>query len=335
MAFTGQKLTISGAPDELLPVASPTGGDPTSVATFVAGSQVMSGTSSGLAVTQTGPAKSVNTPVTFAMSPYTVLSPDIVIMCATSGGAISIVLPTAVSSANRTIRVMDASGSAATNNVTVTVSGGGTISGAANYVINSAYGTVGLISNGSVWYVTDKVAAAASSSVLTLIETKTLSSVNSVTFSGLDGDTQLVYFLQGQVLFNTVGSTARLTLRPNAASTNFKTALLGNSTAGGGPYTSTSTAGFLLHGLFKGNAAQVQFNGYLNASSTFVTNGRRTWAGVAAVYNNTGPDGENWQSSGVWTVDAAGNNMTSLQAILDDPGVTMSGSISLYRLSRT
>ena len=86
MAFNGQKLTLSGAPDELIPVVSPTAGEPTAVATFIAGSQVMAGTSSGLSITQIGPATAVNTPVTFAMSPYTVVSSDIVLMCATSAG---------------------------------------------------------------------------------------------------------------------------------------------------------------------------------------------------------------------------------------------------------
>ena len=159
MAFSGQKLTLSGAPDELIPVISPTAGEPTAVATFIAGSQVMSGTSSGLSVTQIGPAAAVNTPVTSAMSPYTVVSSDILIMCATSGGAISIVLPAAASSSNRIIQVVDASGSAASNNVTITVSGGGLINGSASYVINLAYGTATFFSNGAFWTVTDKIAS--------------------------------------------------------------------------------------------------------------------------------------------------------------------------------
>jgi hypothetical protein len=157
MAFSGQKLTLSGAPDELIPVISPTAGEPTAVATFIAGSQVMSGTSSGLSVTQIGPAAAVNTPVTSAMSPYTVVSSDIVLMCATSGGAISVVLPTAASSTNRVLQIIDAAGSAASNNITVTVSGGGTINGSASYVVNTAYGTATFVSNGTFWLVANQV----------------------------------------------------------------------------------------------------------------------------------------------------------------------------------
>lgn len=154
MAFTGQKLTFSGAPDELVPVVSPTVGDPVSVATFIAGSQVMSGTSSGLAVTAIGPSKSVGTAVTNAMSPYTVLPADVRLQCSTGGGAISIVLPTAASSSDRIIQVVDASGSAATNNITVTVSGGGSINGSASYVINSAYGNATFVCVGGAWIAT-------------------------------------------------------------------------------------------------------------------------------------------------------------------------------------
>jgi hypothetical protein len=159
MAFSGQQLTLSGAPTELIPVVSPTGGEPTAVATIVNGGTIMSATSSGVALTQIGPATAVNTPVTFAMSPYTVVAADIVLMCATSGGAISVVLPTAASSTNRVIQVVDASGSAASNNVTITVSGGGTINGSASYVINLAYGTATFFSTGAFWVVTDKIAS--------------------------------------------------------------------------------------------------------------------------------------------------------------------------------
>lgn len=122
--------------------------------TLINNTPVMSMTSTGVSMAQVGPATSTGTPVTNAMSPYTVLSSDIVLMCATSGGAISVVLPTAGSSANRVVQVLDASGSASTNNITVSVSGGGTINGAATNVINSAYGSVTFISTGGVWIAT-------------------------------------------------------------------------------------------------------------------------------------------------------------------------------------
>lgn len=159
MAFSGQQLTLSGSPDELIPVISPTGGEPTAVTTIVNGGTIMTATSSGVAVTQIGPAAKVNTPVTFGMSPYTVLAADVVLMCATSGGAISVVLPTAASSTNRVIQVVDATGNAAGSNITITVSGGGLINGSASYVINLAYGTATFFSTGAFWVVTDKIAS--------------------------------------------------------------------------------------------------------------------------------------------------------------------------------
>jgi len=92
------------------------------------------------------------------MSPYSVGASDVTLLCSTSG-AISVVLPTAASGTYRVIQVIDASGAAAANNITVTVSGGGTINGSGSYVINSAYGTATFLSTGSFWVVVDKVTA--------------------------------------------------------------------------------------------------------------------------------------------------------------------------------
>ena len=160
MAFTGYKLTVPGFPDQLVPLSTPTGVDATQVATIIDGSTVMTGSSSGLSIASVGPVSQVGTAVTNAMSPYAVASTDTRLDCATSGGAISIVLPTAASSTNRVIQVVDTAGSAGTNNITVTVSGGGTINGSASYVVNSAYGTATFVSTGAFWVVTDKIAAA-------------------------------------------------------------------------------------------------------------------------------------------------------------------------------
>ena len=52
----------------------------------------------------------------------------------------------------RIIIVKDESGAANVNNITVTTQGAETIDGAATYVINTAYGTVRLYSNGTNWF---------------------------------------------------------------------------------------------------------------------------------------------------------------------------------------
>lgn len=157
MAFSGQQLSFSSGPDELLPIGSPTG-EPTIVRTIVDGTTVMTATSAGVSITPSGPEIQLSTPITPAMSPYNVALTDVSLLCSTSG-AISVVLPTAASSTYRVIQIVDASGGAASNNITITVSGGGTINGSASYVINLAYGTATFVSTGAFWVVTNKIAA--------------------------------------------------------------------------------------------------------------------------------------------------------------------------------
>lgn len=157
MAFSGQQLSFSSGPDELLPIGSPTG-EPTIVRTIVDGTTVMTATSAGVSITPSGPEIQLSTPITPAMSPYNVALADVSLLCSTSG-AISVVLPTAASSTYRVIQIVDASGGAASNNITITVSGGGTINGSASYVINLAYGTATFVSTGAFWVVTNKIAA--------------------------------------------------------------------------------------------------------------------------------------------------------------------------------
>lgn len=72
-------------------------------------------------------------------------------------GAVSITIPTATttgSSANsgKTYTIKDISGAAGTNNITVSVVGGGNIDGSSTAVINSNYGALELYSSGSSWY---------------------------------------------------------------------------------------------------------------------------------------------------------------------------------------
>lgn len=79
------------------------------------------------------------TSVTFAMSPYTVLPTDRVILVNTSGGATSIILPAAASRNGLDIEVKDITGNAAANNISVSFPG--TMDGLASpVVINNPYG---------------------------------------------------------------------------------------------------------------------------------------------------------------------------------------------------
>ena len=297
--------------------------------TLVNGTQVMSATSTGVSVAQAGPMTATSTPVTNAMSPYTVLSTDLVLMCATSGGAIAVVLPTAASSANRVIRVVDASGSAASNNVTITVSGGGNISGSASYVINSAYGAVGLMTNGSTWFVTDRVAATASSSALTLVETKTFSSSSTATFTGLNGDADLVYIMEGEL--TVAGSGTFIEILYNASSSAMQCTYIQTNSSSGTPVT--------------GNASNLRFpfSGGISPSERLFwwcridcargsTLGKTSFQLTTNQAGSSTPPNAIQQQIGAIFQTAA--NLTSLQ-VTNVSGNALTGQVSLYKLSRT
>lgn len=87
------------------------------------------------------------TPVTFVMSPYTVLATDAYLGVATSGGAITILLPNAPA-LGRIFQVTDATGNAVANPITVTTVGGIVlINGAATFPINGPFGSFSFIFN--------------------------------------------------------------------------------------------------------------------------------------------------------------------------------------------
>lgn len=75
--------------------------------------------------------------ITFADSPYSALVTDYFISVDTSGGAISIILPTAPTT-NQTFLIKDRTGNANTNNITVT-SVGNTMDTTASYIIEGNY----------------------------------------------------------------------------------------------------------------------------------------------------------------------------------------------------
>ncbi len=81
-------------------------------------------------------------------SPYVVLTSDDFISVDCSGGAITVQLPNAAT-LGRTYVIKDRTGSAGTNNITVTTVGGAiNIDGATTFVMNTAYQAVSIIGNG-------------------------------------------------------------------------------------------------------------------------------------------------------------------------------------------
>lgn len=86
-------------------------------------------------------------------SPYTVLDPDYYLTCDVTLGVLTIDLPDAPST-GRTYIVKDAAGNAATNNITVTTTGGVvTIDGSTTFVMNTDYQAAQFIFNGTSYEV--------------------------------------------------------------------------------------------------------------------------------------------------------------------------------------
>ena len=67
----------------------------------------------------------------------------------TTAGAVGISIPVAQLTKDRLFYFVDSGGSAQTNNITITPESPATISGNSNYVINTNYGAVSLITNGT------------------------------------------------------------------------------------------------------------------------------------------------------------------------------------------
>jgi hypothetical protein len=90
---------------------------------------------------------------TVADAPYTVLTTDAVVAYTSLTAGRAVTLPAASSVATgQKVVVKDEAGTAGANNLTVSVSGGGTIDGAASKVINSNYGVLRFYSNGTQWF---------------------------------------------------------------------------------------------------------------------------------------------------------------------------------------
>jgi len=80
---------------------------------------------------------------------YTVTANDAIILC-NQAGAITITLPSVTNAFGKHLTIKDKSGTGATN--TITVSGANNIDGAANKVINTAYGALRLVCDGFNWF---------------------------------------------------------------------------------------------------------------------------------------------------------------------------------------
>ena len=78
--------------------------------------------------------------------------PRIIYLCDSSSNAITINLPAASDSDDRIFYIKDKGGAAGTNNITIDPNGSETIDGALTLVINSNYGNVQIVCDGSNWF---------------------------------------------------------------------------------------------------------------------------------------------------------------------------------------
>jgi hypothetical protein len=103
-----------------------------------------------LVIAGSSPPAIVPKTITFAMSPYTVLATDYLLLCDTTTGAITIQTALAASRGNKEFMIKDSGGNAAANNITILRAGAETLDGLASYPIDTNYDEVNLkpITNG-------------------------------------------------------------------------------------------------------------------------------------------------------------------------------------------
>jgi hypothetical protein len=83
---------------------------------------------------------------------YAVLATDATILCTSTGGAVTVNLPSAAGTPGRVLSILDVAGNASTNNITINRAGAETIDGATSVVLNEPYECVHLVSNGTNWF---------------------------------------------------------------------------------------------------------------------------------------------------------------------------------------
>ncbi|WP_165760363.1 hypothetical protein [Niastella populi] len=83
---------------------------------------------------------------------YSALSSDYLIAFTVLTAARTVTLPAASSMTNRVMIIKDESGAAATYNITINITAGGTIDGSSSKTIAANYGSVEVYSNGSQWF---------------------------------------------------------------------------------------------------------------------------------------------------------------------------------------
>ncbi len=108
-------------------------------------------------IDNTTPVTTINSGLKIKRTPasgnYNILSTDLIVAYTSTSSAYTATLPTAASvGSGQTYTVVDESGAANTNNITINVSGGGNINGGTSILIQQAYGSLSFYSNGTQWF---------------------------------------------------------------------------------------------------------------------------------------------------------------------------------------
>lgn len=146
---SGVVTSTSGADGQII-IGSSSGAPAWANLTAGAGISISNGANS---ITISGSGTTNLTYTNVNTSPYVVLSTDEYISVDCSGGPITLQFPNAATS-GRAYVVKDRTGSAATNNITVTTVGGAVnIDGATTFVMNTAYQSIQIIGNATTYEV--------------------------------------------------------------------------------------------------------------------------------------------------------------------------------------
>lgn len=165
---------------------------------------------------------------------------------------------------------------------------------------------------------------------LTLVQTLTASATSSITFSGLNGNNDYLYFATGTVSMTTINTRLQWVPNGNISSNQRNSYRYVGNTGGSG--ASGDSGGLLMGrevgGTLSNPAATVSFFVWFHAST-------QSWRGYSGLSCEIRPDAGSPNLSqivgGGW--QEMSTNMTSLK--LQVTGGTMTGTVSLYKLAVT
>jgi len=281
---------------------------------------------------------------------------DNVILVNTSGGAISITLPSPTN--GRVLKVKDSTGNAGTNNITILPFASELIDGASSKVINFNYGSCNLVSDGTNWFLDDLSSATGSGTVTsvalslpaifnvsgspvttsgTLSATLATEAANSF-FAGPNGSSGTPTFRAivsadiPTLNQNTTGTASNITASSNSTLTTLSSLSLpgaqvtGNISGNAGNVTGTVA-------IANGGTGQTTANAAFNALSPMTTAGDMIYENATPIAARLpiGSTGNVLTVSGglpVWAAPATSGTVTSV-ALLDgstSPIYNISGS---------